>query len=74
MSVRDLEVELNKIEGHNPKPQSIDPIEGLPIGQLYKKMLQTIEEFTTGMEWLYSSQIQDLENNLTNTNFLWPNL
>ncbi|CAG8811302.1 28344_t:CDS:2, partial [Gigaspora margarita] len=37
-------------------------------------MLQTIEEFTMGIEWLYSSQIQDLENNLTNTNLLWPNL
>src|SRR5260363_184127 len=37
-------------------------------------MLQTIEEFTTGIEWLFSSQIQDLENDLTSTNFLWPNL
>ncbi|CAG8580944.1 11882_t:CDS:2 [Gigaspora margarita] len=37
MSVKNLEVELNKIEDHNPEPQSIDIMEKLPIGQPYKK-------------------------------------
>ncbi|CAG8843870.1 45862_t:CDS:2, partial [Gigaspora margarita] len=37
MSIKDLEVELNKIEGHNPEPQSINIMEELPIGQPYKK-------------------------------------
>ncbi|CAG8852864.1 27152_t:CDS:2, partial [Gigaspora margarita] len=59
-----LEIELNKIEGHSgnkwnnlvdsiakkdPEPQSIDPIEELSIDSHIKKMLQAIEEFTTGI-------------------------
>ncbi|CAG8638091.1 5853_t:CDS:2, partial [Gigaspora margarita] len=40
MSIKDLEVELNKIEGHSGNKWnnlSIDPLEELPIGQPYKK-------------------------------------
>ncbi|CAG8559194.1 37135_t:CDS:2 [Gigaspora margarita] len=103
MSVKDLEIELNKIEGYsrNKWNNLVDSIakkgaqdNNIPIVDFQeilslrvlilwknylldspiRKMLQTIEEFTAGIEWLYSSQIQDLENDLINTNFLWPNL
>ncbi|CAG8737704.1 40998_t:CDS:2, partial [Gigaspora margarita] len=103
MSVKDLELELNKIKGHsgNKWNDMIDSIAkkgaldnnvpivdfqeilSLRVSLLWKddlidspirKMLQTIEKFTIGVKWLYSSQIQDLKSNPTNTNYLWPNL
>ncbi|CAG8823868.1 27113_t:CDS:1, partial [Gigaspora margarita] len=40
------------------------------INTSIRKMLQTIKEFTIEVEWLHSSQIQDLVNNSMNTNVL----